>query len=194
MQIDLCNKLVDNELTREELLGRVEIRKASIEDLEDICRTLARSFDLSSPLEALFQMEHSNARLNESVKLVDKETNEIYGLLIFCEYPISEGSPIMMLERQLGEYLGGFKQINGHSFIIDERLRGCGLDKKMLDFNVDYLKDNYDIIWIAVEKSLKSLPYWCKLGFIDIFIIEEATFLMLPLSNKMINEILKTNV
>ena len=190
MQIDLCNKLVDNELTREELLGRVEIRKASIEDLEVICRTLARSFDLSSPLEALFQMEHSNARLNESVKLVDKETNEIYGLLIFCEYPISEGSPIMMLERQLGEYLGGFKQINGHSFIIDERLRGCGLDKKMLDFNVDYLKDNYDIIWIAVERGLLTHNYWQRLGFVEVFRISEAVFYLLPLNKKLFNEYL----
>ena len=39
--IDLCNKLVDNDLAREDLLGRVEIRKTSVEDLEQICKVLA---------------------------------------------------------------------------------------------------------------------------------------------------------
>jgi GNAT superfamily N-acetyltransferase len=96
----------------------------------------------------------------------------------------------MMLERQLGEYLGGFKQINGHSFIIDERLRGCGLDKKMLDFNVDYLKDNYDIIWIAVERDLLTHNYWQRLGFVEVFRISEAVFYLLPLNKKLFNEYL----
>ena len=194
MKIDLCNKLVDNNLTQKELLERIEVKKTSIEDLEDICKVLAKSFNLESPIEALFQLDNSNALLSESVKLVDKETNDIYGLLMFTEYPIQKGSPIIFVENEISNYLKQFKQINGHSFIIDERLRGCGLDKKMLKYNIDYLINNYDMMWIAVEKSLKSLPYWRKLGFIDIFIIEEATFLMLPLSNKMINEILKTNV
>ena len=73
MMIDLCNKLVDNDLTRENLLERVEIRKTSVEDLEQVCKVLAKSFNLSSYLEALFQLENSKARLDESVKLVDKE-------------------------------------------------------------------------------------------------------------------------
>ena len=75
--IDLCNKLVDNDLTRENLLERVEIRKTSVEDLEQVCKVLAKSFNLSSYLEALFQLENSKARLDESVKLVDKETGDI---------------------------------------------------------------------------------------------------------------------
>ena len=41
MMIDLCNKLVDNDLTRENLLERVEIRKTSVEDLEQVCKVLA---------------------------------------------------------------------------------------------------------------------------------------------------------
>lgn len=189
MQIDLCNKLVDNNLTRQELLGRVEIRKTSIEDLEDVCMVLAKSFNLSSPLEALFQMEHSNARLNESVKLVDKETNEIYGLLIFCEYPIMQGSPIMMEEKELAEYLSNFSQVNGHSFIIDERLRGCGIDKKMLEFNTDFLTKNYDLIWIAVERDLGTHNYWQRLGFVEVFKISEAVFYLLPLNKKCLKNI-----
>lgn len=190
MKIDLCNKLIDNDLTREELLERVEIRKTSFEDLGDICTTLAKAFDLVSPLEALYQITNSHALLNESVKLVDKETNDIYGLLIFMEWPIQKGSPIEVVEHNLSQYLDGYKQINGHSFIIDERLRNCGLDKKMLHFNVDFLTENYDLIWIGIEASLRSKAYWKRLGFVEVFTIPEASFYVMPLSKKMINEYL----
>ena len=190
MQIDLCNKLIDNDLTREDLLERVEIRKTSIYDLEDICKTLTKAFNLNSCLEALFQMENSNAILSESVKLVDKYTNEIYGLLIFTEYPIQIGSPIKMVENGISKSLECYKQINGHSFIIDERLRNCGLDKKMLYYNADFLVQNYDFIWIGIEESLRSQHYWERLGFTKVFEIPEATFYLIPLSKKMINEYL----
>lgn len=190
MMIDLCNKLVDNDLAREDLLERIEIRKTSVEDLEQICKVLAKSFNLSSHLEALFQLENSKARLDESVKLVDKETGDIYGLLIFTEYPIDRGSPIRMVESGISEYLSDYKQVNGHSFIIDERLRNCGLDKKMLYFNTDFLIKNYDFIWIGVEESLRSKSYWERLGFTKVFEIPEATFYLMPLSKKMINEYL----
>lgn len=192
--IDLCNKLVDNDLTREELLERVEIQKTSNNDLNDICNVLAKSFNLNSPLEALFQMENSKARLDESVKLVDKYTNEIYGLLIFTEYPISKGSPIEMTENEISQSLKPYKQVNGHSFIIDERLRASGLDKKMLYFNTEFLFGNYDFIWIGVEESLRSRCYWKRLGFIEVFEIPEATFYLIPLSKKFFNEYLLLNV
>ena len=190
MMIDLCNKLVDNDLIREDLLERVEIRKTSVEDLEQVCKVLAKSFNLSSYLEALFQLENSKARLDESVKLVDKETGDIYGLLIFTEYPIDRGSPIRMVESGISEYLSDYKQVNGHSFIIDERLRNCGLDKKMLYFNTDLLIKKYDFIWIGVEETLRSKSYWERLGFTKVFRIPEAVFYLMPLSKKMINEYL----
>ena len=182
--------MVDNDLTREDLLERVEIRKTYVEELEQICKVLAKSFNLSSHLEALFQLENSKARLDESVKLVDKETSDIYGLLIFTEYPIDRGSPIKMVESGISEYLSDFKQVNGHSFIIDERLRNSGIDKKMLYFNTDFLIKNYDFIWIGVEESLRSKSYWERLGFTKVFEIPEATFYLMPLSKKMINEYL----
>ena len=190
MMIDLCNKLINNDLTREDLLERVEIRKTSIEDIEDICKTLTKAFDLKSYLEALFQLENSKAVLSESIKLVDKYTNEIYGLLIFTEYPIQVGSPIQMVENEISQSLEGYKQVNGHSFIIDERLRNCGLDKKMLYFNANFLIENYDFIWIGVEESLRSKKYWERLGFIEVFEIPQAKFYLMPLSKKMISEYL----
>jgi hypothetical protein len=190
MRIDLCNKLVDNNLTKEGLLERVEIRKTSTEDLVQICKTLAKAFDLSCDSEAYGQLCQSKALLEDSVKLVDKESGEIYGLLIFCEYPIKLGSPISFLEKELSEYLDRYAQVNGHSFIIDERLRGTNLDKQMLYFNIKFLRDNYDFIWMGVERDLKTHDYWKRLGFVDIFEIPEAVFYLIPLSEKMIKEYL----
>lgn len=189
MNIDLCNKLVDNNLSRNELLERIEIRKTSIEDFSEICATLAKAFNLSSPLEAAFQIINSNALLNESIKLVDKETNEIYGLLIFMDWAIQKGSPIEFAENNLSKYLSPYKQINGHSFVIDKRLRNCGIDKKMLYFNSEFLLNNYDFIWIGVEKTLRSKNYWKRLGFTEVFTIPEASFYLLPLNKKIINDI-----
>ena len=187
MQIDLCNKLVDNNLTKNDLLEKVEIKKTSKDDLEQICKTLAKAFDLSSDAEAFQQLIQSNALLDESIKLVDKETSEIYGLLMFCEYPIKVGTPIMFEEPNLGKYFDEFKQVNGHSFIIDERLRGTNLDKKMLFHNIKFLRDNYDFIWIGVEKDLATHGYWKRLGFIEVFNIPQATFYLAPLSEKMVS-------
>ena len=190
MEINLCNKLIDNDLTKENLLERVEIRKTSIDDLVQICKTLAKAFGLSNDVEALQQLFQSKVLLEDSVKLVDKESGEIYGLLMFCECPIKFGSPISFVESELSEYLDRYAQVNGHSFIIDERLRGTNLDKKMLFFNIEFLRDNYDFIWIGVEKSLRSLSYWHRLGFVDVFEIPEATFCLIPLSKKMIKNYL----
>lgn len=186
MGINLCNRLVDNNLTRDELLERVEIRKTNPDDLGIICDTLSKAFDMYSSEEAFFQLLQSRARLNESVKLVDRETGDIYGLLIFCENPIRFGSPIVEYEEGIADYLDNFSQVNGHSFVIDERLRGTGLDKKMLMFNLKYLADNYDLIWIAVEINLRTHAYWQRLGFVEVFRIPEAVFYMLPLNKKLL--------
>lgn len=190
MMINLGNKLIDNDKTKEELINSVEIKKTTEEDLFDICKTLTKAFDLSSEFEAYSQLINSNALLNESIKLVDKKSGEIYGLLMFCDFPINIGSPINIVEKELSNYLSKYSQVNGHSFIIDERLRGCGLDKKMLFYNKKFLTENYDLIWIGVESSLKSKNYWKRLGFIEVFKIEEATFYLIPLSKKMICEYL----
>ena len=126
-------------------------------------------------MEALRQLVYSDARLDYSVKAIDKRTGDIYGFLIFCNFPLHVGSPIMHINPGLGELLSHFSQINGHSFIIDERLRGTGIDKKMLSFQKDFL-DEYEMIWCAVEKDLKSHRYWKRLGFRELFKIPQASF------------------
>ena len=190
MMIDLCNKLIDNDLSRKDLLEKVEIKKTSKDDIDKICKTLSKAFDLSCEGEAYQQLTQSNVLLDESIKLVDKENGDIYGLLIFCEYPIKIGTPILFENNAIAEYLDNFSQVNGHSFVIDERLRGTNLDKKMLFHNIEFLRDNYDFIWIGLEKSLRTFKYWERLGFTEVFSIPQATFYIAPLSQKMVKEYL----
>lgn len=175
MMIDLCNRLVDNGLSKEELLENVEIVGTSYQDAPKLTELLAKCFNLPSQEVALRQLIYSNAQLDNSVKLVDKRNGDIYGFLIFSIFPINVGSPLMHINAKLGGFLIQYKQINGHSFIIDERLRGTGLDKKMLLFQKEFL-DKFDLIWCAVEESLKSHVYWKRLGFKELFDIPEATF------------------
>lgn len=105
------------------------------------------------------QLLYSNADLDNSVKLIDKRDGNIYGLLILSEYNIANGSPLNMYNNDLAHYLSNFKQINGHSFIIDERLRGTTIHKQMLLYNMEYIKQ-FDMVWLAVEHSLGTDNYW----------------------------------
>lgn len=175
MGIDLNNRLVDNDLTREELLPNIEVVNTTYEDAPVITELLTKCFNLPSQKEAIKQLIYSNAQLDNSVKAIDKRNGDIYGFLIFSIFPIHVGSPILHDNIKLGGFLIQFKQLNGHSFIIDERLRGTGIDKKMLFYQKDFL-DTYEFIWCAVEESLKTDNYWKRLGFKELFSIPEATF------------------
>jgi len=185
MMIDLCNILVDNGLTKEEILQNMEIVSTSYEDAPKITELLARCFDLPNQETALRQLIYSDARLDKSVKVIDKRNGDIYGFLLFSNFPIHVGSPLLRLNSRLGEFLMQFRQINGHSFIIDERLRGTGIDKKMLYLQKEFLEE-YDMIWAAVEKDLKSHAYWKRLGFKELFKIPDASFY--AIFNKKLNE------
>lgn len=175
MMIDLCNRLVDNGLEREEILKNIVVTGTTYEDAPILTELLAKCFGLYDQEFALRQLLFSNAQLDNSVKAIDKRNGDIYGFLILSKFPIHIGSPIMHLNAKLAGFLIQFSQINGHSFIIDERLRGTGIDKKMLKYQKDFL-DGFEMIWCAVEKSLKSVSYWKRLGFKEIFRIPEATF------------------
>ena len=185
MALDLCNRFGDSGMTAEELLANVEIKSTRPDDVSRIIEFIARSWGMSGNFEAFTQVVHSKMDLMKSVKLIDKRDGEIYGLLLFAYYPIQEGSPIMGINPSLGRYLNQYTQLNGHSFIIDERLRGHGLDKKMLLFGKEYI-DTFDFVWCAVEKDLKSHNYWKKLGFKKIFSIPEASFYIIS-NNDAIN-------
>ena len=173
--IDLSNRLVDNELTKEELLQNIEIVSTTYEDAPILTKLLAKCFGLPSQEEALRQLIFSNAQLDKSVKAIDKNNGDIYGFLIFSIFPIHRGSPLLHINPRLGGFLVQFSQINGHSFIIDERFRGTGIDKKMLSYQKEYI-NNFEFIWCAVEESLRTDNYWKRLGFRELFKIPEATF------------------
>lgn len=175
MMIDLCNRLVDNNLTKEELLPNMEIVSTSYEDAPIITELLAKCFALPSMEEALRQLLYSDAQLDKSVKVVDKRNGNIYGFLIFSNFPFHVGTPIFHINPRLGGFLVQFKQINGHSFILDERLRGTGIDKKMLFFQKEFL-EKFELVWIAVEQDLRTHSYWKRIGFKELFKIPEATF------------------
>lgn len=175
MMIDLCNKLVDNDFTREELLPNIEIVSTSYDDAPKLTELLAKCFDLPNQETAIRQLIYSNAQLDNSVKAIDKRNGDIYGFLIFSKFPLHTGSPILHCNIKLGGFLIQFSQINGHSFILDERLRGTGIDKKMIFFQKDFLEE-FELTWIAVEHDLKTHSYWKRLGFKELFTIPEATF------------------
>ena len=175
MMIDLQNRLVDNNLTKEELLENVEVVSTTYRDAPALMELLSRSFGLRSNEDALRQLLYSNAQLDNSVKVVDKRNGDIYGFLIFSRFPIHIGSPILHVNARLGGFLIQFNQINGHSFILDERLRGTGIDKKMLFHQKEFL-DKFEMVWIAVERDLRSHSYWKRLGFKELFNIPDATF------------------
>ena len=186
--IDVCDCLYDDNKSKEDLLNHVKIQKTTYKDAYQIISILNKCFGIKSKEEALRQLLYSDADLDNSVKLVDERDNKIYGILIFCKFPIDKGSPIMDFNKVLGTHLMKFNQINGHSFIIDERLRGTSIHKKMLMFNYEYLKQ-FDIIWCAVEKDLKSHSYWKHLGFEEILSIDEAKFYIKPSSKELMLEI-----
>ena len=160
------NNLHADGKTKEELLEHIEITKTSYSDVVEILDILSKTFNIDER-EALRQLLYSKADLDNSVKLIDKRDNKIYGLLIFSLFQIQNGSPIININPFLSDYLCGFSQLNGHSFVIDKRLRGCGVDKKMLMFQKKYI-DKFDIVWCGVENDLKSHKYWEKLGFLPI--------------------------
>ena len=113
MMIDLCNRLVDNGLEREEILKNIVITGTTYEDAPILTELLAKCFGLYDQEFALRQLLFSNAQLDNSVKAIDKRNGDIYGFLILSKFPIHLGSPIMHLNAKLAGFLIQFSQING---------------------------------------------------------------------------------
>jgi ribosomal protein S18 acetylase RimI-like enzyme len=177
--LNLCGKVIDNDISKEELLQNIEIEKMSKDDASVLPFIISKTFGIDA-FEAFKQLVLTSAQLGESVKAVDKRNGDIYGFLIFCKHPIIKGSPICEINSDMANFLDSMPSIHGFIFALDERIRGCGIDKKMLRFNMDYLS-NFSYIWCAVEESLKSNHYWERLGFKEILSIPQAKFYILPL-------------
>lgn len=174
--------------TTDELLNHYKICKTSYSDVVEIVNILTSSFYVETKRDAVRQLLYSNADLDNSVKLIDERDGKIYGLLIFSKFNISEGSPIRYIDKTLNDALKNKTQINGHSFVIDKRLRGFGVDIEMLKYQEDYLKD-YDFVWCGVETDLKTHKYWERIGFIKMFETIEAKFYIMPNNKKLAIEL-----
>lgn len=173
--IQKCRLLHEDGKTREELLNHMTICKTTYKDAVQIVYILTKALGIPSDGETLRQLLYSNANLDESVKLIDQRDGQIYGLLIFSEYPIQQGSPIFGQNHELSQYLKRYSQVNGFAFLIDERLRGDNIHREMLRYNLDYL-NNFDFIWCAVENELLSHNYWKKMGFEEVLCNRDAKF------------------
>lgn len=186
--LKLCGKLCENNLTTEELLPWMMISKTSVRDIYNVLEIMRKGFGLSSIDEAYFQLSSINVNLEESVKIFDRRNGDIYGILLFAETPLHNGSPLIKMSKNISLLLSEYSQVNGFAFIIDERLRGAHVDKPMLLYNEDYL-NKFDFIWCAVEKSLKSHSYWKRIGFYEIMEIDDAKFYLKLLNKTLLMDI-----
>lgn len=180
--LKLEGKVVDNNLTREELLENIVICHTTEDDIIDIAEILSHNMGLNSRDIAAYQLYSSNYNIEQSVKLIDKRNGIIYGVLILSNYSLYKGSPIVHKSPLMAYALKNSTQINGFLFVIDERLRGCGFDKKMIKYVEEYI-ELFDICWVAVEKSLNTHSYWKRLGFIPLFEVGDGKFYVKILNN-----------
>lgn len=173
----LGKRLNDTKIPREELLNKVTVCKTTPTDCIEIIRILIECFKIPSIEEAIRYLHFMRVNLSESVKLIDKESGLIYGLLLFGDSTMSSVTPMSYANPTLSCILKNMNQLCGIAFIIDERLRGCGFDKKMLCHNKDFI-EQYELVWCGVDKDLNSLNYWLKMGFMRILDTPQAQFLM----------------
>ena len=165
---------VFNDLQTSEYLEKhCKIAKTSPQDLNDIASILVYCFNIpkmyNTRMEDVYKfMYDTKFDIYNSVKLYDPSTNRIYGILMVGERSLHESSPAFMRNKFLYEALKDYNQINGIGFLIDERLRGKGFDKKMMIFNKEYF-DKFDLIWHGVDKSLHTHNYWKRFGFSECF-------------------------
>ena len=181
------DKFYDDGKTRKDLIQNCIVTKTSYSDVVDIVNILADTL-VGSKRDVVRQLLYSNADLDNSVKIVDTRDNKIYGLLIFSKFNIDCGSPIRFVEPMICDYLLKFSHLNGHSFVIDERLRGTSFDKKMLLNQKEYI-NTFDFVWCGVENELHTHKYWERLGFLKFMETDEAKFYIYPKDKNMFLDI-----
>lgn len=167
--LHISDRLNDSPLTTSELMPRCIVTKTCKGDVFDILRILMDCFKIPSLKEALMYANNMKLNLTESVKLVDKETNTIYGILMFGE------TNMPFMPHMMNELFRNFKQVCGIGFLIDERLRGRGFDMKMLYHNKEYL-EKFDLVWCGVDSSLPTHNYWKRLGFTECVSMPNVSF------------------
>lgn len=165
------DKMVDNELTTRDILKYCTIGKVDpIFDKNHIKHIMNKCFKLPLP-EAEKLIEEID--YNTSIKFYDPMGDEIYGLLLFTNNEVKKSIPgIEYFNPIIANLFNGLRLKNGEAFILDKRLQGIGLDKLMLNYALKLLKESEpipEIIWLGVNRELKSHNYWKRHGFIEFY-------------------------
>lgn len=164
--LELAKRVQDDIYTRDELLDRCCLETVKEKDIIQVAAIMHTCFKIPTTLESLKYLIDYQINLDLSVKCYDPETQKIYGILLFGANSIDEKIPFITHSNAvMCKALSGIKQLQGCAFILDERLRGTGIDKKMICYNKTNLSDDYDVVWCGVNKELKTHNYWKRLGF-----------------------------
>lgn len=159
--------------TKETLLPNIAIGSLSNDDIDIVLESVSPIFNI--PVEEFkTQLMVTNVDVNHSVILYDTRDQKIYGILIYCNFSVFNGSPVC-LYPDIASQFDDLSGINGFLFCIDKRLRGTDYDRKMLRSSIPFLK-SYDYVWAGVGKELNTHSYWIRLGFTKFLEIPEANF------------------
>lgn len=163
--------MVDNDLTTRDILKYCKMSKTdSLFDRSQIKHIMNKCFKLP-----LYEAEKLVEEIDyeTSVKFYDPIGYSIYGLLLFTNNEVKQAIPgIEYFNPLVANIFNGFRQKNGEAFIIDKRLQGIGLDKLMLNYALKLLKGNKpapELIWLGVNRELKSHNYWLRHGFLEFY-------------------------
>lgn len=154
------------------------MRNLNFSDIEEISKNtkLLHEFGIDS---GSFLYQIGTVNLNYDLSVVEHDENgEIIGMLVFGNYSILDGSPIINMCWNKAKILSKKKGLNGYMFYIDNAYRGKGLDKKMIEYAYPKIIDKgYDYIWIGVASEFRSHAYWLRKGFKKLFdFSDKATF------------------
>lgn len=181
----------DTNKTKEEIIPNLFM--TSLDANDDIASMLfykEEEFDgvFGSVEELTDDLDTHNIDYSMSIKLIDKSDGEIYGLLLMSECDIDKGT-----YGSVREYLGDncidkLRQLSGcegYAFMIDKRLRGTHVYRQMLNYMFNAISNNYDYVYCAVAKNLRSHNLYLRLGFEICGIDEDETkYYILPLSKQ----------
>lgn len=170
--VKLENTLFKDSHTSEYLEKHCKIANTSPKDLDAIASILVYCFNIPKMCstragDVVRFLYETKIDIYNSVKLYDPATERIYGILLIGNKQLHEASPIYQNNKLLKDVLSGCNQVNGIGFLIDDRLRGRGFDRKMMMHNKDYF-DKFDLIWHGVDNSLKTHNYWKRFGFTEL--------------------------
>lgn len=185
-------------ITRGEILRNCKVAFTRPQDIFYIVKILIDCFKIPNLETALEYLKDIKADLWHSVKYYDPRTMDIYGLLLFGKQVANDGIPWFRVNNTvLSKMIESCNQVQGAAFIIDKRVQGCGIDKKMLKFRnfrkpytehtkvIDVFdgKEKWkkeekvpDLIWCGVNKDLKTHNYWKRLGFTEFYSDNVARF------------------